>query len=462
MASSVTPVRTIPTTSGDISGSFTAGGTSIRMCGALTAAGTDTLVLIRQQPSGYWEKTGHELKLDRKTNDFLDASGSIEIQIGSLDKFHVLSETGAAVSAGSVTLEDLTPATGVTLPSIPGGDTLALLGASQSLSSKTLVAPVISTGLTATGSTANDFSASTGAFKTSTGAVTIGGGSAAISATSTGGAITLTAGAASTWKTTSGALGVQGAGGVNFQYGSTTLIDVGVTNSTKVTLAANKSIAGAAGTGAVEFGSMTGDCALPTGALSWAGASSKALSFVATSAAMTLTAGAASTWSTSSGALTITSAAAATWKTAAGALTVDAAAALNLGTGDSTSQSIGKSGTIATFNGKTASGASAALIADPGASGAIPVTANGVCALTTAGAETRTLAIPTFVGQLLTLTLDTDGGDCVVTVASAFNQAGNTTITLNDAGDTINLIGSTIAGARCWRIVNNDGCTLGS
>lgn len=462
MASSVTPVRTIPTTSGDISGSFTAGGTSIRMCGALTAAGTDTLVLIRQQPSGYWEKTGHELKLDRKTNDFLDASGSIEIQIGSLDKFHVLSETGAAVSAGSVTLEDLTPATGVTLPSIPGGDTLALLGASQSLSSKTLVAPVISTGLTATGSTANDFSASTGAFKTSTGAVTIGGGSAAISATSTGGAITLTAGAASTWKTTSGALGVQGAGGVNFQYGSTTLIDVGVTNSAKVTLAANKSIAGAAGTGAVEFGSMTGDCALPTGALSWAGAYSKALSFVATSAAMTLTAGAASTWSTSSGALTITSAAAATWKTAAGALTVDAAAALNLGTGDSTSQSIGKSGTIATFNGKTASGASAALIADPGASGAIPVTANGVCALTTAGAETRTLAIPTFVGQLLTLTLDTDGGDCVVTVASAFNQAGNTTITLNDAGDTINLIGSTIAGARCWRIVNNDGCTLGS
>lgn len=462
MASSVTPVRTIPTTSGDISGSFTAGGTSIRMCGALTAAGTDTLVLIRQQPSGYWEKTGHELKLDRKTNDFLDASGSIEIQIGSLDKFHVLSETGAAVSAGSVTLEDLTPATGVTLPSIPGGDTLALLGASQSLSSKTLVAPVISTGLTATGSTANDFSASTGAFKTSTGAVTIGGGSAAISATSTGGAITLTAGAASTWKTTSGALGVQGAGGVNFQYGSTTLIDVGVTNSAKVTLAANKSIAGAAGTGAVEFGSMTGDCALPTGALSWAGAYSKALSFVATSAAMTLTAGAASTWSTSSGALTITSAAAATWKTAAGALTVDAAAALNLGTGDSTSQSIGKSGTIATFNGKTASGASAALIADPGASGAIPVTANGVCALTTAGAETRTLAIPTFVGQLLTLTLDTDGGDCVVTVASAFNQAGNTTITLNDAGDTINLIGSTIAGARRWRIVNNDGCTLGS
>ena len=176
MATVITPVRSIPTVSGDISGSFTAGGTSIRMCGALTAAGQDNLVLIRQQPSGYWEKTSHELRLNRQPNDFLDASGSVEVQIGSLDKFHVLSETGAAVSAGSVTLEDLTPATGVTLPSIPGGDTLALLTASQSLSNKTLVAPVISTGLTATGSASNDFSASTGTFKTSTGAVTIGGG----------------------------------------------------------------------------------------------------------------------------------------------------------------------------------------------------------------------------------------------------------------------------------------------
>lgn len=511
MATSITPIRSIPTVSGDISGSFTAGGTSIRMCGALTSAGQDNLVLIRQQPSGYWEKTSHELRLSRLSADFLDASGSVEVQIGSLDKFHVLSETGAAVSAGSVTLEDLSPATGVTLPSIPGGDTLALLAASQSLSSKTLVAPVISTGLTATGSASNDFSASTGTFKTSTGAVTIGGGSAAISATTSGGAITLTAGAASTWKTTSGALGVQGAGGVNVQYGSTTLIDVGVTNSAKVTLAANKSIAGAAGTGAVEFGSMTGDCALPTGAVSWAGASAKALSLVATGAAVTITAGAASTWSTTSGALTLTSAgaatwstasggltitsagaatwstaaggltitsaaaatwstaagaltltsaAAATWKTAAGALTVDSAAALNLGTTDSTSQSIGKSGTIATFNGKTAYGASAQVVADPGNAGAIPVTANGMCALTSAGAETRTLAIPTFAGQQLSIICDTYVGNIVVTSAQAINQTGNNTMTFGAAADAIFLVAMTVGGALRWRVMGNDGVAL--
>lgn len=45
----------------------------------------------------------------------------------------------------------------------------------QNLSNKTLVSPVVSTGLTASGSAANDFSASTGAFKTSTGTNTLGG-----------------------------------------------------------------------------------------------------------------------------------------------------------------------------------------------------------------------------------------------------------------------------------------------
>jgi hypothetical protein len=48
------------------------------------------------------------------------------------------------------------------------------------------------------------------------------------------------------------------------------------------------------------------------------------------SAALTLTAGADSTWSTSAGALTLTSAAAATWSTAAGALTIDGASGILL------------------------------------------------------------------------------------------------------------------------------------
>lgn len=100
-------------------------------------------------------------------------------------------------------------------------------------------------------------------------------------------------------------------------------------------------------------------------------------------------------------------------------------------------------------------------LADPGNAGAIPVTAlYGVCNITTAGAETRTLAAPTMMGQRIVLCHDTDGGDGVITVASAFNQAGNTIITLNDAGDHVELVCATIAGAKRWRIVNNDGASL--
>lgn len=237
--------------------------------------------------------------------------------------------------------------------------------------------------------------------------------------------------------------------------------------ATSLTLGAGANLAGTTGAGAVSLGSMTGACALPTGALSWAGGSSKALSLAATaassitsSAALTITAGGASAWTTSAGALTITSAAAATWSTGAGALGIDAAAALNLGTAAATSVAIGRSGTLVVLASKLSYGAASQSVTDPGNAGAIAVTADGVCNITTAGAETRTLAIPTYVGQELMIGLDTDGGDCVITVASAINQTGNNTITLNDAGDNIFLKARTVGGTRRWSVVSNDGCTL--
>ena len=103
-----------------------------------------------------------------------------------------------------------------------------------------------------------------------------------------------------------------------------------------------------------------------------------------------------------------------------------------------------------------------ALIADPGAAGAIPVTRSGNCAITTAAAETRTLAIPSAIGVVLDLTCDVHAvGDAVITVASAINQAGNTTITLNTAGDFVRLAAVKIGGILAWRVVVNDGATLG-
>ena len=100
-------------------------------------------------------------------------------------------------------------------------------------------------------------------------------------------------------------------------------------------------------------------------------------------------------------------------------------------------------------------------IADPGDAGAIPVVNGGNCALTSAGAaETRTLAIPTFIGQLITLYHEVDGGDIDVTVASAFNKAGNTGINFDVVDDSITLIGAEKGGALLWRVVQNDGPIL--
>mgnify|MGYP007024621474 FL=1 len=238
--------------------------------------------------------------------------------------------------------------------------------------------------------------------------------------------------------------------------------------STSLTLGSNAGLTGGTGTGALALSGMNGPTALPTGNLTWNGASTKTLTLAASGAAavtssagaLTLTGGAASVWSTSAGALTITSAAAATWSTAAGALGIDSAAGLNLGTSSATALTVGRSAATVTYASKQAAGATTNIITDPGNAGAIPVTTDGVCALTSAGAETRTLAIPTFAGQILCLCFDTDGGDVVVTSAQAINQTGNNTLTFNDAGDALTLIAITVGGARRWRVLHNDGVTL--
>lgn len=101
-----------------------------------------------------------------------------------------------------------------------------------------------------------------------------------------------------------------------------------------------------------------------------------------------------------------------------------------------------------------------AVIADPGNAGAIPVTNGGNVSLVTTGAETRTLAAPSFVGQELSLALKTDGGDCVITCATGLNQAGNTTATFNDAGDFLRLTAIYVGANLRWRVDSNDGVTL--
>jgi hypothetical protein len=99
-------------------------------------------------------------------------------------------------------------------------------------------------------------------------------------------------------------------------------------------------------------------------------------------------------------------------------------------------------------------------ITDPGDAGAIAVTRTGTCPLVTAGAETRTLADPTFVGQVINLCFKTDGGDAVVTSANGVNQTGNNTLTFADAGDVISLVAIEVGANYRWRVAHNDGVGL--
>jgi hypothetical protein len=100
-------------------------------------------------------------------------------------------------------------------------------------------------------------------------------------------------------------------------------------------------------------------------------------------------------------------------------------------------------------------------ITDPGTGAAIPVTASGVVAITTAAAETNTLAIPTFLGQRLVLVCDVYAvGDRVVTAASAINVAGNTIMTFGAARDAIELVAIQLAGVLAWEVSWNNNVAL--
>lgn len=100
------------------------------------------------------------------------------------------------------------------------------------------------------------------------------------------------------------------------------------------------------------------------------------------------------------------------------------------------------------------------IITDPGDGEAIPVTRPGVVNLVTGGAETRTIDRPTLANQELILNFQTDGGDCVITVATTVNQTGNNTLTLADAGDQIILRAGRSGGNLVWRVASNDGVAL--
>jgi len=100
-------------------------------------------------------------------------------------------------------------------------------------------------------------------------------------------------------------------------------------------------------------------------------------------------------------------------------------------------------------------------IPDPGNAGTIAVDRDlGVVALTTTTSETRTMPDPADAGIRCTIAMEVDGGDCVVTFSSAYDETGGTTITFNDTGDFVELV-SVPQGLRTyvWRVAGYDGVT---
>jgi hypothetical protein len=91
------------------------------------------------------------------------------------------------------------------------------------------------------------------------------------------------------------------------------------------------------------------------------------------------------------------------------------------------------------------------------------VTTSASIALTLAATgETNTLAIPTFVGQQLSLTANTVAGGAtrIITASQGVNQTGNTVLTFAQARDTVLLTAITVSGALRWQVVSNDGVAL--
>lgn len=78
--------------------------------------------------------------------------------------------------------------------------------------------------------------------------------------------------------------------------------------------------------------------------------------------------------------------------------------------------------------------------------------------LVSTAAQTRTLAAPTVVGQIVVLNFVTDGGDITLTVTGGFDEAGNTSLTFSDPGQAIGLVSVALTSTTWgWRILFNEG-----
>ena len=107
------------------------------------------------------------------------------------------------------------------------------------------------------------------------------------------------------------------------------------------------------------------------------------------------------------------------------------------------------------------------VLQDPGAGGTITISRYGtLCEVTTATAESRTLAAPLRSGMLCTVILTEDGGDLTLTVnptsgtAYGYNGDNATTIVYSDAGDFVQFYSIEIGSECVWRVLGHEGTNV--
>lgn len=94
---------------------------------------------------------------------------------------------------------------------------------------------------------------------------------------------------------------------------------------------------------------------------------------------------------------------------------------------------------------------------DPGASAALPHTLCGQVQLITAAAETRTQPDPLKAGLEYSIAMRTDGGDCVVTFATAYDDFSSTTMTFNTVGQVAKFVSVRVSdSAFRWKLLSLD------
>jgi hypothetical protein len=95
------------------------------------------------------------------------------------------------------------------------------------------------------------------------------------------------------------------------------------------------------------------------------------------------------------------------------------------------------------------------VLQDPGNGGALPTTEYGQVQIRTLAAETRTAANPSKPGLQMSLAFRSDGGDCVITFASAYDDNGTTVLTLTDVGQVVTFESVRVSNSACrWRMTS--------